>query len=161
MLVAWGVTLHVPASASLPAQFPDAAQAAALLDDQLSTLRAPGASEAGFAAIVSVGTGEVTATVTDLLGRPAHPNVYVVVTFGDTVSDPEFDTVPNQPPEAVQEAGEAEDHLSVLLPPATIEAGLAVNAAPGVGGTDAGGGSTVTVTDTDDEVLSEFEHVSI
>jgi hypothetical protein len=69
VLVADGDTVHVPETASVPDQLPDAVHDVALAEDQVTVLLAPAAIEVGLAAIVTVGFGAVTATVTDLPGE--------------------------------------------------------------------------------------------
>jgi hypothetical protein len=56
-----------------PAQPPDAVQAVALVDDQLSEDAAPFLTVAGLAVRVTVGAGEVTDTVADCTALPPLP----------------------------------------------------------------------------------------
>jgi hypothetical protein len=51
----------------------------------------------------------------------------VVVELGETASDPESASDPFQPPDAVHEVALVLDQVSVVLPPALMVEGLAVN----------------------------------
>jgi hypothetical protein len=64
----------------------------------------------------------------------------VAVAEGDTPSVPLVAHAPLQPFEAVQLVAFVDDHVSVLLPPATTEVGLALIVTVGMGS-----GVTVTV----------------
>ena len=63
----------VPAVASEPLHPPEAAQAVALVDDQLSTEVAPLLTVAGFAVSVTAGAGVLTETVADCAALPPLP----------------------------------------------------------------------------------------
>ena len=67
-----GVVLE-PAVACEPLQPPEAAQAVALVDDQVNADVAPLLTVTGFAARVTVGAGEVTDTVADCTALPPLP----------------------------------------------------------------------------------------
>ena len=62
-----------PAVASAPLQPPEAAQAVALVDDQVNDDVEPLWTVAGFAVRVTVGAGEVTETVADCAALPPLP----------------------------------------------------------------------------------------
>ena len=68
MLVLVGLTLSLPEVALLPDQTPEAVQAVALVDDQVSVLLSPVLIEAGVALRLTVGAAAL-ATVTVKIGR--------------------------------------------------------------------------------------------
>ena len=70
--VAAGVTLALPLTARLPPQAPDAVQAVALADDQVSVVAAPRVRLLGTALMVTVGSG-LTATVAVAFAEPPGP----------------------------------------------------------------------------------------
>ena len=63
----------VPVVASAPLQPPEALQAVALVDDQLSADVAPLLTVAGFAVRVTAGVGVVTETIADCAALPPLP----------------------------------------------------------------------------------------
>jgi hypothetical protein len=62
-----------PLVASLPDQPPEAVQAVALVEDQLSVVLLPLVTVLGAALKVTVGAGEVTETVADWAAEPPGP----------------------------------------------------------------------------------------
>jgi hypothetical protein len=62
-----------PLVASLPDQPPEAVQAVALVEDQLSVALLPLVTVLGAALKVTVGAGEVTETVADWAAEPPGP----------------------------------------------------------------------------------------
>ena len=121
----------VPCVATVPLQPPDAAQAVALLVDQVSVEEPPTTTEVGLADRVTVG-GEAAAaivTVTDcavLWPLPVQVSVNVVLLLiaADTCV-PDVPTVPAQPPEAAQLSAPEEVQVRVVVCPALTEVGLA------------------------------------
>jgi hypothetical protein len=63
----------VPVVASAPLQPPEALQAVALVDDQVSADVAPLLTVAGFAVMVTAGAGVVTDTIADCAALPPLP----------------------------------------------------------------------------------------
>jgi len=63
----------VPAVALVPDQPPEAVQAVARVDDQLSVAALPLATVLGLAFKLTVGAGAVTDTVTDCVAEPPAP----------------------------------------------------------------------------------------
>ena len=63
----------VPEVALAPDQPPEAVQEVALVEDQVSVEDPPLATDAGFAASDTVGTGGDTVTVADALALPPEP----------------------------------------------------------------------------------------
>lgn len=130
-----------------PAQLPDAIQPVALVDDQLSVLDSPLATELGVALNVTVGvTTGTTATVTDWTVLPPVPvQVSVKVPLAVIelrVSLPEVALLPLHAPLAVHAVALVVDQVNVeLLPLVTIN-GFALIDRVGTGVT---GGCTVTV----------------
>ena len=94
-----------PLEASAPDHAPDAVQAVALVDDQVSVVALPLATVLGLAAREMVGAGWVTETVADWLAVPPGPvqeRVKVELDFSaPVVWVPLSGSVPDQPPEAV------------------------------------------------------------
>ena len=62
-----------PLAASLPDQPPEAVQAVALVEDQVSAALLPLVTVLGAALKVTVGAGEVTETVADWAAEPPAP----------------------------------------------------------------------------------------
>ena len=75
MRVLVGLTLSLPEVALLPDQAPEAVQAVALPDDQVSVLLSPALIEAGVALRLTVGAAGAlaTVTVTERLVVPCAP----------------------------------------------------------------------------------------
>jgi hypothetical protein len=123
----------VPDVASDPLQLPDAVQDVAFVELHVSVLLPPLPTDIGDADSETVGAGvEPPDTVTVVLAcavRPLpleHVSVYVRDTLNAPVLWlPEVALSPLQPPDAVQDAARLLDHVSVLLPPAFTELGLA------------------------------------
>jgi hypothetical protein len=135
----------LPEVALVPDQPPEAVQEVALVEDQVSVEAPPLATEVGFAASDTVGTGgggadaAVTVTVADALALPPAP-VQVSVKLLFVVSAPvdwlpEVALVPDQPPEAVQEVALVEDQVRVEDPPLATDVGFAVSDTVGTAGT--------------------------
>ena len=57
----------------VPDQLPEAVQAVALVDDQVSVEEAPFAIEVGLAASDTVGAGDATVTAADAVALPPAP----------------------------------------------------------------------------------------
>lgn len=114
-----------------PDQAPDAVQAVALLDDQVSIEVLPLATLVGFALNARVGAGALTVTVADRLTVPLVPlqlrlNVLVLVSAPvDWL--PDVALVPDHAPDAVQDVASVDDQLRLEAVPALTAAGLAVN----------------------------------
>ena len=140
-----GPVLAVPLVGSLPDQPAEAVQLLALLDDQLSIADPPLLTVVGFALSPTVG-GSETVTVTDLLALPPGPlhiSVKVVVALSAPVLTLPFgDSLPDQPPEAVQPLALLDDQLSIAAPPPLTVLGFALRFTVGVTGAE-----TFTVTD--------------
>jgi hypothetical protein len=129
----------------VPDHAPEARQEVALVEDQVSVEDPPLATNVGFAASDTVGTGGVTVTVADALAVPpgpvqARPKVLVLAN-ATLDSLPEIAFVPDQTPEATQEVALVEDQVSVEVPPLVTDAGFAASDTVGTGGV------TVTVAD--------------
>lgn len=136
-----------PFTGLAPLHAPDAVQAVALVEDQLSVDEPPLTTVVGDALNVTDGSGgAVTVTVTDCVAEPPAPlqdrakDVLAVSTPVDT--EPEVALFPLQPPEAVQKVALVDDQLSVDEPPLAIVVGVAVSVTDGAA-------NCVTVTLTD------------
>lgn len=82
-------------------------------------------------------SGAVTVTVMlweALPPAPVQVKVYVVVAAGLTVCEPEVDLLPDQPPEAIQDAALVEDQVRVTDWSEVTEVGAAVRVRMGVWG---------------------------
>ena len=126
----------------LPDQVPEAVQDVALVDDQVSVADPPLETLVGLALKARVGSGK-TVTVTLCIAVPPAPvqlKVNVLVAASAPVDSlPSVALVPDQAPEAVQEAALVDDHVSVVALPFTTLVGLAPKLR-------VGSGRTVTVT---------------
>jgi hypothetical protein len=126
-----------PAVGSVPDQAPDAVQAVALVDDQVSVVPFPLVTVLGLAARETAGAGWVTETVADWLAVPPGPvqdRVNVEAAFKAPVLwVPASDSAPDQPPDAVHELAWLVDQVRLALPPLTTVLGLAVSAMVGAG----------------------------
>jgi hypothetical protein len=98
---------------------PPAVQAVALDDCQPSIALAPCATELGDAVRLTVGAAGLTLTVAEAVALPPEPwhvRVYVVFVVSAPVERvPLVASVPDQPPDAVQEVAFADDQVSVAL----------------------------------------------
>jgi hypothetical protein len=129
----------VPDVAFDPLQLPEPVQEVAFVVDHVSVLPLPLPTDIGEADSETVGAAvEPPDTVTVALStyvRPlplVHVSVYVAVAFNAPVLWlPEVAFCPLQAPDAVHEAMRFVDHVSVLLPPALTELGLAVSETDG------------------------------
>jgi hypothetical protein len=125
--------LWVPLAASGPVHAPEAVQAVALVELQMSVESPPLATDVGDAARDTVGTGSapVTATLTESTSlvppAPVHVNEYVVAAVSEPVlCVPLVACTPVQPPEAVQAVALSEVQLRVDEPPLSTVVGDAV-----------------------------------
>jgi hypothetical protein len=127
-----------PLIASAPLQAPDAVQAVALVELQVSVDALPLETLAGLALKDTVGAGGAdTVTVADCEAEPPDP-VQVRVNFVVAVSagvacEPAVGSAPLQPPEAVQAVAFVDDQVSAEVAPLLIVAGLAVRVTAGAG----------------------------
>jgi hypothetical protein len=124
---------------------PEAVQAVASVDDQLSVALAPLATVCGVAVIVTVGVGAFTVAVADCEALPPTPvqlSVKVLVTVKAPVdSEPLVALAPDHAPEAAQPVASVDDQVSVALAPLATVCGLVEIVTVGVGAL------TVTVAD--------------
>jgi hypothetical protein len=113
----------------LPDHAPDAVQAVALVEDQLSAELPPDATVLGLALNEMVGACAETDTVADcvtLPPGPAHVSVNSeVASIGAMDNDPLAARWPNQPPEAVHPVTFCPLQLSTEEPPAAMVLGFA------------------------------------
>jgi hypothetical protein len=128
----------LPLVVSAPLQPPEAVQALAFVELQVSVAAAPLTTAAGLAVSAIVGGGGVTAvTVTvEIAGlvpeAPAHVSVkLVVVLSGPVLALPFVGSAPLQPPEAVHAVAFAELHVSAAALPICTVMGLAFSVAVG------------------------------
>jgi hypothetical protein len=130
----------VPEVAFDPLQLPEPVHEVAFVVDQVSVLPLPLPTDIGEAESETVGAAvEPPETVTVALStyvRPlplVHVSVYVADAFNAPVLWlPEVAFDPLHAPDAVHEAMRDVDHVSVLLPPAFTELGLAVSETVGI-----------------------------
>ena len=122
-----------------PLQPPEAVQAVALVEDQVSCVLPPLFTVVGFALSVAVGTGGAfTATVTLCVALvppgPVHcaENVLFVVMLLIVVV-PEGATVPLQSPDPAHEVASVDAHVSCVLPPLATDIGFALSVNVGNG----------------------------
>jgi hypothetical protein len=138
-----------PLSALAPLQPPEAAQAVALVLDQVSVEAPPAFTLLGVALSVTIGALLETVTVADCVADPPAPvqvssnSVVLVKVPVDIV--PRVATLPCQPPEAVQAVAPADVQVRVELPPLLTVVGAALNEIDAAGG--AAGVATDTATD--------------
>jgi hypothetical protein len=139
-----GPVLCVPLAASAPLQPPEAVQAVALVELQVSVEAPPLVTEVGFAASVAVGADPTLTVAVAVALEPPGPvqiNEYEVADVrGPVLRVPLTASAPVQPPEAVQDVASVELHVSVEAAPLSMVVGLAASVAVGTG-------ATVTVTD--------------
>jgi hypothetical protein len=132
-VVADGVTLVEPLAAAEVKPPGLIAMLVAPLETQLSVLFAPALILAGLAindVIAGFAPGATTVTVVALVTEPAlfvAVSVYAVVADGDTLVEPLAATEVNPPGLIATLVAPLETQLSVLLAPALILAGLAIN----------------------------------
>jgi hypothetical protein len=131
--------LWLPLVPFVPLQPPEAVHEVALVELHVNVEAAPLATEAGFAASVTIGVpGTVTVAVATLLvpPRPAQVNEYEFVAVSAPVlCVPLVALAPLQPPEATHEVVLVEFHVSVEAPPLATEVGFAVSVTVGAGTT--------------------------
>ncbi len=136
-----------PLEASVPDHEPDAVQALALVDDQVSVVPFPLVTVLGLAVSETVGAGWVTETVAVWLAVPPGPvqdRVKVELALSAPVLwVPLSGSAPDQPPDAVQALAWLADQVRLALPPLITVLGLAVSAIVGAGA----GEVTETVAD--------------
>ena len=127
-----------PLVALLPLHAPDAVQAVALVEDQVSVAALPLTIVLGLADSDTAGVGGVTDTVADCAALPPGPmQVSVKVEFAVSAplgAEPLVVLLPLHAPDAVQAVALVEDQVNVALPPLTIVLGLADSDTVGVGG---------------------------
>src|SRR6185437_2828654 len=115
-----------------PDQPPEAVQAVALLALQVKVEALPLATELGLADRLTVGAGvdPVTETVADCVALPSGPlqvsTNWVVADSGPLVQTPPVETLPCQPPEAVQEVALTVVQARVAAAPLLTVVGLAL-----------------------------------
>lgn len=122
-----------------PVQPPDAVQAVALTEDQLSVVEPPLAKVVGDAVRITDGAaGGVTVTFTDCVASPPAPvQVSAKEEFavsGLVVAVPEVALVPLQLPDAVQEVASVDDQVSVATEPETTDDGATASVTVGACG---------------------------
>jgi hypothetical protein len=119
----------------VPDQEPAALQAVALAEDHVSVELLPEATVPGLTLILTVGTGSavtpVTVTVADWVAEPSgpvqdSPNTVVFVRAPVDRSPP-VETLPCQPPEAVQAVAPVVFQKRLAVPPLLMGVGLARN----------------------------------
>ena len=129
--------LAEPLVARLPDHAPEAVQLVALVDDHVSELLPPLATETGLAVSETVGALDATVTVAVRLALPPAPaqvSVKLVVAASAPVDWlPLVAFVPLQPPDAVQLVAFVEDQAREPLPPLATLVGLAVIVTIGAG----------------------------
>jgi hypothetical protein len=126
-----------PLRGSLPDQAPEASQALALVEDQVSVAALPLVSVLGLALSVRVGVGDFTVTVADCTALPPAPEqvkVYVAFALSAPVdTEPLVASLPDQAPEAVQAVAWVLDQVTVALAPLAIVLGAATRLMVGAG----------------------------
>jgi hypothetical protein len=137
-----------PLVVMLPLQPPEAVQAVAFLDDQVSIAAAPLLRVLGFAERLTAGAAWVTETVVDCVALPPTPVQmipYVLLAVSAPVDcEPLAALLPDQAPEAVQEVVLAADQVNVEPLPLATVLGLAAKVTVGAG----------EVTDTVDDCVA-------
>jgi hypothetical protein len=117
-----------PAVATDPDQPPEAVQAVALVDDQVTVELPPLATLVGLALKETLGGLAETVTVADCDAEPpapVHVSVYLVVAVrGEVLVEPLVGCVPLHPPEAAQEVALVDDQLNVDAAPLLTVLGL-------------------------------------
>jgi hypothetical protein len=120
-----------------PDQAPEATHAPALIADQCKVEVASLAIVLGLALKLTVGAGDLTATVADCDALPPVPlqvSVNVVLAFSSPVDcEPFVALEPDQAPEAEHEVAWVDDQFSVALPPAATALGPTLKLTVGAG----------------------------
>jgi len=147
VLVVRGAVEREPLIASAPDQPPEAAQAVALVEDQVNIAVLPLAMAAGFALKVTLGAAAATVTTADCAAVPPGPEHvrtnWVVALKATVVCEPLVASVPVQPPEAEQFEASLALHLRTVAAPLFTVDGVAVKVTAGAEE------ATETVTDCD------------
>jgi hypothetical protein len=139
-----------PDAAFEPVQSPLATQLVSLLLVQVSVELPPLETLSGDAAKDSVGADAGCWTITVAVAEPEPPaplQARAKVEFavnGPTLCDPLVALAPDHAPDAAQEVASVADHVSVDVPPAAIDAGLAVKVVTGDAGGATGGVNVAT-----------------
>jgi hypothetical protein len=119
-----------PFTALVPDQAPEAVQAVAFAEDQLSVALPPLAIALGPTLRLTVGIGDLTETVVDCVALPPGPlqvKVYVVLASTAPVDIvPLTALLPDQPPEAVHAVELVDDQVMVVLLPWETVLGFAL-----------------------------------
>jgi hypothetical protein len=120
-----------------PLQAPDAVQAVALVEVQVSVDVPPWATLAGLAVSETLGGAADTVTVAVCDAEPPAPvqvriNFVVAVSVG-VVWEPAMASEPLQPPEAVQAVALVDDQVNADVAPLFIVVGFAVKVTAGAG----------------------------
>lgn len=137
LLAVIGDVTSLPAVAFDPLHAPEAVQAVASVEDQVSVLVAPGATATGLALSVTVGAGVVLVTVTvadfdALPPAPVHVKVNVLFTINTgVVATPVVVRSPLHAPDALQLVAWVDDQVRVDVEPLTTCVGFAVNVTVG------------------------------
>jgi hypothetical protein len=138
-----------PLNALLPDHPPEAEQDVAFVAIHFSVELVPFAMVLGVAAMLTVGAGDFTDTVTDWVAVPRTPvqvNVYVALAVSAPEGcDPARILPPDQAPDAEQAVALSVDQLITDVPPASTLLGLAPSAITGANA------ETVTVADWEAE----------
>jgi hypothetical protein len=125
----------VPLAVREPVQPPDAVQDVALVEAQVNVELPPRATLLGPALKETLGGAAETVTVADCEAEPTapvHVSMYVVVVVSAAVDvDPPVDSLPLQPPEAVQLVALVDVQASVEKAPLLTVLGLADRATAG------------------------------
>ena len=126
-----------PLVATEPVQPPDAVQAVALVETQVSVELAPLATLVGLALKETLGAAADTVTVADCAAEPPAPvQVRVNVVLADrtgVVLEPLMGSLPLQPPEAEQDVAWVEVQVNVELAPLLTVLGFADRVTAGAG----------------------------
>jgi hypothetical protein len=124
-----------PLVARAPVQPPEAVQAVALVDDQVSVELPPRATLAGPALRETLGGAAETVTVTDCDAEPPAPlqvsAKLVVAVRALVLLEPVLASLPLQPPEAVHEVALLDDQVKVDAAPLFTVLGLALRTMAG------------------------------
>jgi hypothetical protein len=131
----------------VPDQAPEAVQAVALVDDQVSDAALPRVIELGVAFKLTVGALALTVTMAVCAALPPSPvqeRVSVALAVSAPVDcEPLRALLPDQAPEAVQAVAWLDDHVRVALPPLVMALGPTLRLTVG------SGALTETVVDCD------------
>jgi hypothetical protein len=127
----------VPLVALAPDQAPEAVQAVALVEDQVSEALPPWATELGPTLNSTVGSGDLTETVTAWLAVPPAP--WQVSTYVEDAStmpvdcEPLVALAPAQAPAALHAVAFTDFHDRVALAPLAMVLGAALSSTLGAG----------------------------